>query len=544
MPSEYSVPKGATTATAVRSTGADTLDSQVPSIETPAFQRSLSRWQRCRDVYQGNDAIRAATTEYLPQFAGESDSLYEARSTISALFNGYARTVLASVGLLVEPEPVLGDDMPEQLVAMWENVDGAGMHGAVFTRKLATSGMVDGFAGILVEYPRPNDPNIDRSRASAEASIALDNGGELNAGDQAALGLRPYFILVKADEVLPIYETVNGKRTLVMLIWRHGVTVRKDRFGLQTVARYNVYELVEGKVMYERWSEASKGGTPILDEGPTEMRGLSGIPWSPFPAGDQLGEHEYKPTLLDLADMNLTHHRIATGRLSLVEQGCVPTLVRIGAEPIDDEKHPLVVAGLAAVGDYPPIFVGPGNTAEAPFMQGVSTPLYYIAPPSDVLQPAKEALEDCKAEMGAMGAAFLAPQPVQETAAAKRMDAAAESASISSVARALKDCLEAAFGFAGQYIKQPAGSVTTNTEFTGEGISEGYLSVCVSAYQQGALTLEELRHVIQTGELPEDFNSADKAILDELAAQKAAKEKQKELDRQTQLENADLENAA
>ncbi len=516
MATEYSVPAGATLALATRST-VDSLDSTVPTIETPAYQRSLARWERCRDVYQGTEAIRAATTDYLPQYAGETEALYEARSTISALFNGYARTVAAAVGMLTEPEPVLGDDMPEQLVAMWENVNGDGMHGAVFTRRLAAAGMVDGYAGILTEYPRPDDPSIDRSRASSEAALRLETGGDLNAGDQAALGLRPYFILVRADEVLPIYETVNGRRTLVMLIWRHGVTVRRGRFGLETVARYNVYELVNGAVWYERWTEASQGGTPVLDEGPTLMRGLSGIPWSPFAAGDELGEHEYKPTLLDLADMNLTHHRIATGRLSLIEQACVVTPVRVGCPP--DEE-----------GNYPQLILGPSNTIEVPATAGVSTPVYYLAPPVEALNPAREALQDCKAEMGAMGAAFLAPQLVQETAAAKRMDKSAEAASIGSVARALKDCLESAFAFAAQYIKQPAGSITTNSEFAGEGVSEGYLAVCVKAFQEGALTLEELRHVIQTGELPEGFDSADEAILTELAAQTAAKAAQKELE--------------
>jgi hypothetical protein len=499
----------------------DVLDSDVPTVETPAYTRSAPRWQRCRDVYQGSEAVREAGTLYLPQFAGESDDLYEARKTISALFNGYARTVLASVGLIAQPEPVLGKDMPNPLVDMWENADGEGMHGAVFFRHLVTAAMVDGYSGILTEYPRPDDPTIDRTKASAEATIALATGGKLNAGDQAALNLRPYFILAKVDEVLPIYETVNGQRTLVTLIRREYSTQRKGRFGLQTIVRHHVYELVDGKVMHERWAEPTPGSRPVLDQKPTELKGLTAIPWSPLVAGERLGEHEYKPTLLDLADMNLTHHRIATGMLSIEEQACVPTLVRVGCSPDKD-------------GNYPPILSGPGNTIEVPVTPNVTLPaqpVYYLQVSSDVIEPARKSLENCKAEMGAMGAAFLAPQPVQETAAAKRMDSAAEAASISSVARAAKDCLESAFGFAGQYVNQPGGSVTTNTEFTGEGISPDYLTVCVAAFQQGALTLEELRHVIQTGELPEEFDAGDTKILEELSAQAAARRAQTAIDK-------------
>jgi hypothetical protein len=84
-----------------------------------------------------------------------------------------------------------------------------------------------------------------------------------------------------------------------------------------------------------------------------------------------------------------------------------------------------------------------------------------------VLEPAKWSLDNCKAEMGAMGAAFLTPQPAQETATAHRMDATAEQANVGTMSRDTKDCLESAFGFAGQYIGQPGGSITMSNDFTG-----------------------------------------------------------------------------
>jgi hypothetical protein len=474
---------------------AESLESDVPSIDTAARQRSVPRWKKCRDVYQGSEAIREGRETYLPRFRGESDALYNARRTIAGLFNGYARTVLASVGLLVEPEPVLDKDMPDLLKQMWENVDGAGMHGAVFARHLSTAAMVDGFAGILTEYPRADDPRIDRSKASLAATIALATGEELDAADVEALGLRPYFILLKADEVLPIYDTVNGKRTLVMLIRKEVSTERKGRFGLKTVTRYRVYELQpDGSVVYERWSANEGTERAQRIEGPTPLRNLTGIPWSPLAAGEKLAENEYKPTLLDLADLTLTHHRIATGILSLEETACVPTLVRVGCPP-------------DAQGNYPDIVTGPGNVIEVPATQGVSQPVYYVSPPVEVLDPAMKSLENCKSEMGATGATFLAPEPkAQETATAHKMDAAAERATIGTVSRGLKDALESAFGFAGQYVKQRAGSVTVNKDFIGEGIDPVLVASMTAAYQAGGLSLQEYRHFLQTGQLPETFD--------------------------------------
>lgn len=493
-------------------------DGDTPDITTAAYKRSLPRWQKCRDLMIGTEAIRAGGTEYLPQHPHEDDDRYEKRRVIAGLFNGYARTVLAAVGLLVEQEPTLGDDMPQQLADIWENIDGSGTHGAVFTKKLAAAGMVDGFAGILTEYPRANDPRIDRSKASLAATIALETGAPLDGADERAMGLRPYFILVKADAVLwPFYETVSGQRTLVLLILKEVTTERKGRFGLQSVTRYRVYQLINGAVYYERWTQTNEN-KPVLDEGPTLMRNISGIPWSPLVAGTEIGPNEYMPPLMDLADLNIEHHNIKTGILSLEDLAFVPTPVRIGARPDAD-------------GNYPALALGPSNTIEAPATEGVPTPIYWLSPPIDALDPGMRSLENTKAEMGAMGASFLTPQPVQETATAKRMDASAERASISSVSRALKDCLESAFGFAGRYIRQPGGSVTLNAEFTGEGIDPAYLAVIVQAYQEDGISLEELRYVLQTGQLPETFDPADVVAL--LAA-RAAREDQKRIEAEDQ----------
>lgn len=499
---ELALTQAAAATAGVVATTPEQFESDVPTIETAAYQRSLPRWQKCRDVYQGTEAIRAGMTKYLPRFAGETLALYDARRTIAGFFNGYERAIDATVGLLVEPEPALGQDMPAKLVQMWENADGSGTHGAVLCRHLCTAAMVDGFAGLFVEYPRANDPRIDRSKASLAATIALETGAELDAADVEALGLRPYFLIMKADEVLPVYETVNGTRTLVLFIRREQVTQRIGRFGFETVTRYRVYELRGGQVFFELWQVDHAGGTPRPVEGPTLMRNLTGIPWAPLAIGKKLGENEYKPTMLDLADLNITHHRIATGILSLEEQAFVPTPVRIGCPP-------------DANGNYPALVTGPSNTIEVPMTPGMPPePVYYLSPTVDVLEPGMKSLETCKAEMGAMGAQFLTPEPkAQETAEAHRIDASAERATIGSASRVFQDCLEAAFGFAGQYIQEAAGSVAVNKDFLGEGIDPQMVAQWTATYLAGGYSLSEYRYLLQNGDLPETFDPEDTADI-------------------------------
>jgi hypothetical protein len=493
-------------------TTAESFESDVPTIETAAYARTKARLGRNRDVFDGTEAIQAAGTKYLPQFNGESAAHYDARRTISAVFNGFSRTVDAIEGLVCEPEPTLSKDMPAPLVVMWENADGAGMHGAVLTRRLVRSSTVDGFAGILTEYPRVSEADLTRQGVSAAARVALAEGKPFDGADVAAMGLRPYFILVKVDECLPIYETVNGKRTLVMFIRRYTMSTRKGQFGRTSELVHDVYELTANGVMFERWVDVD--GKRTKKDGPTKMRNLTAIPWSPLALGKQKGDHEYKPTLDDLAFLTITHHRIATGILSLEEAAFVPTKWRVGA-PKDNK------------GNYPELVVGSEHVIEIPMPPpGVSLPnppVGYLSPPVDVLEPAKWSLDNCKAEMGAMGAAFLTPQPAQETATAHRMDATAEQANVATMSRDTKDCLESAFGFAGQYIGQPGGSITMSNDFTGAGIDAQVLAILVTNYQSDRpiVTLEDVRHYLKTGQLPEGFDPDNTLGLLALTAQLA-----------------------
>lgn len=478
-------------------------DGSDPSIPSAAYERMKPRWEKCRACFIGTEAIRAGGTDFLAQYDGETDEAYQVRKVLAAFYNAFKRTALASVGMLLEEEPTLGDDMPDELVELAENIDFRGTHLNVFASRLATAGIVDGYAGIMVEHSKSVD-------AAAK---------KLSGDEEARLGLRPYFLLFKADDVIkPIYATINGVRTLVLLILREVVSERVGLFGTKTVTQYRVYTNEAGVVRYQLWKSPDQGGgRPTLSEGPTTITNQTEIPWSPLIAGEEIAQDEWMPPLMDLADLNIQYHNSLTNHLSLEALAYVPTPVRVGA--IAD-----------ANGDYPEITLGPRNTIEAPQMQGVAQPIYWLSPPVDVLEAGARTLEATKADMGTLGAAFLSAETrAAETAEGKRIDSAASRATLKKVSGAAKDCLERAFGFMAAYRGLTAGSVTLNDNFTGEGIDPTYLGVLVQAYHEDILTLEELRHVIQTGQLPEDFDPSDKAIIDELFARAAAREDAKEL---------------
>lgn len=487
-----------------------------PNVTTAAYERSLKRWRKCRDLMKGLEAIRAGGTLYLPAHPNEGTVRYEVRRNIAGLFNAYKRTVLTAVGVLTQQEPALSEDMPQKLVDWWEDADFNGTHGTVLTKKLITAAIVDGYAGILTEYPRPDDKRLDFSKASLAARIAVQEGKDLDEADEEALGLRPYFILVKADEVLmAVYESVNGKKTLVQLILRNTVSQRQGRFGLKTVTQYRVYETQRASetVTYELW-QGDAAGKPARTEGPTIMRNIKEIPWSPMPVGEEVSPGEFIPPLLDLADLNIEHHNIKTNILSLESLACVPTPVRIGARKNED-------------GEYPTLVLGPSNTIEAPATPGVNTPIYWLSPDISVLEPARKSLESCVEEMGAMGVNFLVPQPRQpETATAHELDANAENASTSTVGRAAQDCLELAFMHAAAYIKVTAGSVKINKDFENARLTPEEMTAWATVCAQTGFPIRLLLAAFQEGgriSEDEDLDALEMEMMMNVEAQNEAK---------------------
>lgn len=472
------------------------IPSQTPDVLPPAYVRMAPRWQTCRDLMGGTEAIRAGGTRYLPKLENESPEGYEARRDLAALFNGFERTALASVGMLGVQEPALAADMPEPLVALWEDVDGAGMHGAVFTAQLALEALVCGHAGIFVDAP-PARAGLDEETARRE-------------------GVRPYWILVRAeDEVFPYWEQQGGRRRLTMLIRKAELERRLEPFGVEALTMWYVYRRDDSGVTYERW-EKPAGGTLTLAEGPVPMRRLTEIPYARVVAGVELEGAETKPPLMSLADLNLEHHRTKTNILHLEELGMVPTQVRIGAERD------------RVTGEYPPIVLGPRNVIEAPALPGVSQPVYWHSPPVDVLEPAMKTLAATETAMEVSGSAFLAPaQRHVETASAKKINARAQNATLSRVARALQDGLELAFQHTAAYLGLKAGSVVVPTNFEDQTLDPQAMTAYVAAVAQAGLPPRVLLRAWQVGgRIPADtdLEELELELVANMASERAARE--------------------
>src|SRR5689334_17159956 len=64
----------------------------------PQYKAASLQWERCRDLFEGSDAIKAKGQLYLPKLGGQKPAAYEAYKTRAVFYNGFARTVQGLVG--------------------------------------------------------------------------------------------------------------------------------------------------------------------------------------------------------------------------------------------------------------------------------------------------------------------------------------------------------------------------------------------------------------------------------------------------------------
>lgn len=469
-----------------------------PSNTSAAYQRQKDKWETCRDLMEGPDAIWAAGDRYLTKYPGESQEFFDARVKTATLFNAFQRTVRAATGLVFQKDPVLGSDVDQRLRADCENIDLAGTHIDVFAKDMFMDGEQTGLAGILSEYPRVSDP--------AKVSLADETNGNL----------RPYAVPVRAEDILlPRYSIINGKTVLTQLTIREVTEVPVGRFGSREATRYRVYLLDNGVVRFEIWTVPEGGGIAKIEDANRDtgiIKNQPEIPFSPLLLGAKIGRLERQPPLYDLARLNIQHHRINTELLYVQGLACVPTPWRKGVPPLstddDGTRH------------YPPLYLGVQNTIEIPGdVEGI--PVGYLSPDITVLDPGFKSLENTERQMGATGLSFLAPDAgnPSRTATAARIDSAAQNGGLASDARALGDCLENTIVQMGRYrgieVKR-GGSVTVNRDFEQRVLDAGLIAAYSNMESAGQIDLDTLWDIMENGQaLPAGFDrmSMREAIL-------------------------------
>src|SRR5207253_11193500 len=123
-------------------------------LQSDAVREMAVNWDKVTTLLGGTKAMRAAASKYLPKWVKEEPNEYDFRLKTSVLFNAFGHTV-AGLGGKPFVRPVTStDDMPEQIVSWFPNIDLTGRSMHVFSQEVFTTALGYGLTHVLVDYPR------------------------------------------------------------------------------------------------------------------------------------------------------------------------------------------------------------------------------------------------------------------------------------------------------------------------------------------------------------------------------------------------------
>lgn len=239
----------------------------------PRYLAIIDAWKKCRDCFEGEEAIKREGTLYLPKtHDSQSGSSYLAYKARAAFWDFTDRAVKGLSGAALRKNPHI--TMPEELGHL---VDKDGLRWAV------TELLITGRFGLLVDMP--------------------PDGGE------------PYLAHYRAEQIINWKVDDNGEPLWVVLQEQTWEPKEDDPFEMEMKVRYRLLHMENGaysQIVYTE--EKDEQGNKELQAGETITPLSNGSPLASIPffvcGPEGLGWDVEKPLILGLANANLRHYRL------------------------------------------------------------------------------------------------------------------------------------------------------------------------------------------------------------------------------------------
>lgn len=482
------------------------------------YSDALPKWQRIRDVLEGEDKIKAQGEKYLPRLSGQDDNEFRAYVTRAEFFNATGRTHGGLLGLIFEKDPAV--KVPAECEEWMDDITLDGMTFFGFSKHVTDQILGPGRFGIYVDF-------------DADAA-------------------RSYFVGYETEQIINWRtERRKGKQFITMVVLEECVAESKDDpFVCEERKRYRVLllEPAEGpggggkpifKVrLYEKKQQVEKpAATPakkartaqkartgnddeLMKEFAKEGKSPSELPaegdftiteivpvirgtplnFIPFTfVGVTRNEAEpERPPLEDVACVNLSHYRTSADLEHGRHYTGLPTAWVAGFET-DQELR--IGSGTAWISKDP--------QAKAEFLEFTGQGLKAL----------ETAVEQKEKRMAVLGARLLEQQKKEaETAESLKLRQAGESSVLASIATTVGEALTQALRFL-DYWRTGGAELETdpekiscelNTEFAEVSLTPQSITALVSAWQGKALSHLTLLHNFQrAGLLPPDVTPED-----------------------------------
>ena len=439
-----------------------------PDYVHPELVAALPFMTRVADCYYAN------VSKYLPDPTNVNDDPAYRRKRFdeykagAVYFNVVRQTAKTLSGLVFSQYPTV--DLPDGLQPLVNDIDGAGMTLAQQARAVLIGVLLRGRAGLLADFPI--------------------NEGAVSKADVERLGLKPSITAFKADDI--INWRVTGKK-LSLVVVNESYEESDDGFEIKYGQQLLALRLEDGVATAERYRKGDAGWYSLGKGVITDNAGkpFDIIPFT-FIGADNNDPVVDDSPLYDLAAVNIAHFRNSADYEDSVHLVGQPTLF---------------VSGLTdtwGADDTDPIVMGSRSAHLIPLQAKAE---FVSAPPNTLV---KEALEDKKAMMIALGAKLTEPNSSTKTATEAGGDQADEGSTLTTIANNISDAYSLACLWAGRFAGVDGDCVVTlNTNYTIAKLSSQDIVVLLQLWQSSAISFEELRNKLLEGGIASIENAQD-----------------------------------
>jgi hypothetical protein len=448
------------------------------------YDANRYKWQRCRDVIQGRDALIQQVkygakvqygakyagslynpdytgNDYLPRLLNQTDPDYIAYQERAGFFNATGRTLDAFTGMIFSKDPTY--KLPTAIEAFADDITLSGTNLREFSEQLVEQQIAVGRVGIMVDYPSNTPTNL--TVAVAEA-----------------LNVRPFLRWYSTESIINWRTSyINGAETLTLVVLREASEVYQDEFVSEEVIRYRVLDLTEQGYRVRIINDNNE----LLEEVFPLQQGkpMRYIPFTVLGA-NSASTTVQKPPLLDLVDTNLAHYRNSADYEHGLHFTGLPTPYVAGVQLAEGQT--LSIGSMTAW-----VFPDPSAKAE------------YLEFKGDGLKTLQQALKDKEQRMAVLGARMLADDKrTAEAFGTLELRTAGERSVLASISRSASDAIQRSLNWMAEWVGAPQDvEFSLNTDFGAARMAPQMVTALLGAYQNDAMPLSVLFDNFQRGEL-------------------------------------------
>ena len=298
------------------------------------------RWQPIMVCVQGTQGFRENAATLLPQEPKEDTAAWRRRVSHAVLSPFLTRLADQAAGLICrKPITLKAREEDGQVDEYWqqfvEDVDGYGTSLDAFAREFVLNSLLMGHSAVLVDFP------------STEAAP--------NLAVERQLGLRPFFIPVRPDQILGWRKDGDSPLAKINQVRiNEYVTEDVGMFGDKVVRQIRVLEQGGWSV----WRKNSEGWYIHQD-------GTTSLPVIPLAVtySQKVSELMSKPPLLPIANLNILHSQRQADQQFSLHVAAMPILVLKGWDDTDNEIALSANSALVMGPDSDCKYVEPASTS-------------------------------------------------------------------------------------------------------------------------------------------------------------------------------------